>query len=80
MQEFIVTGQIPGTNITLTFDGVLSIICALVGMILLHSVVKHVRAQQPDAEHNKSDKKPVFSSEAKPSTAFQPSGAEPSIN
>lgn len=83
MQEFIVTGQIPGTNVTLTFNDILSIICVIVGAILLYSVVKHVRLQQPETKLKKATKNPVpvvAESKNKPGTVFQPSGVEASIN
>lgn len=83
MQEFIVTGQIPGTSVTLTFNDILSIICVIVGAILFYSVFKHIRAQQPELKNKKSTKKATTlatESKTKPGTVFKPTGVEASIN
>lgn len=81
MQEFIVTGQVPGTNITLTFDGVLSMVCVIVGIILLYSVYRHLVAQHASSIKQSGKKTtPNTATAVQAETVFQPTGAEASIN
>lgn len=48
VEEFIVTGQVPGTQIYISFEGVVAGVAVLAGIWMLYLVAKHIVTHKPE--------------------------------
>lgn len=49
VEEFIVTGQIPGTQIYISFENIIAGVAVLTGIWMLYLVAKHVATHKPES-------------------------------
>ena len=73
MQDFIVSGQIPGTGISISFEAIVAFIAVATGVYMLYSAVSSAQAANAEAIKAASVKKPRKNSKsAKSSVATHP--------
>ena len=58
MQEFIVTGQIPGTEIYITFESIVAFVAITTGVYMLWAVVRSILAHSDKSELQTTAKRP----------------------
>ena len=56
MQEFIVSGRIPGTNFYITFQGFIAVLAVIAGMVMLYNVYRHIHGQKHAASQTEPQK------------------------
>ena len=71
MQEFIVTGQVPGTEIYITFESIVAFVAIITGVYMLWAVVRSILAHSDKSGLQTTTKRPEVQMIAESESAEQ---------
>lgn len=71
MQEFIVTGQVPGTEIYITFESIVAFVAIATGIYMLWAVVRSILAHSDKVKSPTTSERPEVQMVAESESAEQ---------